>query len=446
MTPIKRNITFVPEVKKDKKGTKGSYDGKLDILARVRCVITWNGLRVRLNLGLDVCPDDWEPKVQRCAAKTYHGAYKTPASRINREIDDFEVLVDDIFRDFEEADTVPTREQFMEAYDRIQNPDKYKEGKEDAPIADRPLFPIYDEFVREGRLSGRWTASTFVKRGIIRKYLYNISRKLTLNQLIRGGVLFVIRHFSEGEKLSNVTMNKYIDFVKTFLFWAQEKGYCDATPFTRQKVKLKTVAKPVIFLEWDELMDVYNHDFKGSHLEAVRDVFCFCCFTSLRYSDVYNLRKSNIVNNEIRITTVKTHDSLVIELNKYSRAILDKYADMDFPKGKALPVISNQKMNDYLKEVGSICKINEPITLTSFKGSERTDTTYPKWQLLTTHAGRRTFVCNALMLGVPANVVMKWTGHSDYKSMRPYIAIADKTKKTAMSVFDRMGEDNELQK
>ena len=125
---------------------------------------------------------------------------------------------------------------------------------------------------------------------------------------------------------------------------------------------MDTAEKQVIYLTWEELMKVYHHDFgKKNYLAQVRDVFCFCCFTSLRYSDVYNLRRANISNGVIHITTVKTHDSLTIELNKYSQAILDKYADVTFPMDKALPVISNQRMNDYLKEMGKACELDEPM-------------------------------------------------------------------------------------
>ena len=89
----------------------------------------------------------------------------------------------------------------------------------------------------------------------------------------------------------------------------------------------------------------------------MRDVFCLCCFTGLRYSDVANLKKSNITDNCITITTVKTHDTLTIELNDYSREILVKYANNDADNGNtAMPVISNQRMNDYLKELGKTLK------------------------------------------------------------------------------------------
>lgn len=172
-------------------------------------------------------------------------------------------------------------------------------------------------------------------------------------------------------------------------------------------------------------------------MERVRDTFCFCCFTSLRYSDVANLKRSDVFDSYITITTVKTSDNLKIELNKYSRAILNKYAHEEYPDYRVLPIISNQKMNDYLKEIGKECGIITPITITYFKGNKRIDEVFPKYELLGTHAGRRTFICNALSMGIPPQVVMKWTGHSDYKAMKPYIDIMDAAKIEAMKLFDK---------
>jgi len=161
-------------------------------------------------------------------------------------------------------------------------------------------------------------------------------------------------------------------------------------------------------------------------------------FTGLRYSDVFNLKRSDIKDNHIEVTTVKTADNLIIELNNHSKAILDKYKDVAFEDNKALPVISNQRMNDYLKELGELAGINEPVRETYYKGNQRIDEVTPKYALLGTHAGRRTFICNALSLGIAPQVVMKWTGHSDYKAMKPYIDIADEVKVNAMDKFNQM--------
>ena len=196
----------------------------------------------------------------------------------------------------------------------------------------------------------------------------------------------------------------------------------------------------MIFLTWEELNRLKDYKIPQTkqYLERVRDVFLFCCFSGLRYSDVYNLKRSDIKPDHIEVTTVKTADSLIIELNNHSKAILEKYKDVHFEDHKALPVISNQKMNDYLKELGELAEINDPVRETYYKGNERIDTVTPKYALLGTHAGRRTFICNALALGIPAQVVMKWTGHSDYKAMKPYIDIADNIKANAMNKFNQL--------
>lgn len=129
---------------------------------------------------------------------------------------------------------------------------------------------------------------------------------------------------------------------------------------------------------------------------------------------------------------------LAIELNNHSKAIWDKYKDVVYEDDKVLPVITNQKMNDYLKDLAEIAGIDEPIRQTYYRGSECIDELTPKYALLGTHAGRRTFICNALALGLPPQVVMKWTGHSDYKAMKPYIDIADDIKANAMSNFNQL--------
>lgn len=91
-----------------------------------------------------------------------------------------------------------------------------------------------------------------------------------------------------------------------------------------------------------------------------------------------------------------------------------------------------------MKELAELAGIDEPIRETYYKGNERIDEVMPKYALLGTHAGRRTFICNALSLGIPAQVVMKWTGHSDYKAMKPYIDIADDIKANAMNKFNQL--------
>ena len=197
-------------------------------------------------------------------------------------------------------------------------------------------------------------------------------------------------------------------------------------PCNGERVTLKTAAGK----EYTKIVE------DAGGLAKTRDLFCFCAFTSLRYSDMAALRRTDIIGDTIYITTQKTHDRLPINLNKFAKEILDKYAGQTFVGNTALPVISNQKMNKYLKDLCELCGFNTPISRVFFRQGQRVEETYPKYELIGTHAGRRTFICFALSSGVPPQVVMKWTGHSDYKAMKPYIDIAEKTKADAMKLIE----------
>lgn len=418
---IKYNVLFFPN----------KEPGKPD--ARLRIRLRWPGNKVDFNVGYRVKISQWDNQTQRCKAKTTN-LQKQSATLINSRIQQYEDAIDGIFKFYELKGIVPgpdeIRAKFNEAAGRV---DKVVE------IKDKNLFYYFDEFTREMGNINNWTKATYVKFQNVRNHLQSYNPALVFSDLNEAGLSGYVTHLREVKQMRNTTISKQIGFLKWFLRWATANGYCQTNDYMAFKPKLKTTEKKIIFLDWEELMTVYNHRFpdKQKHLERVRDVFCFCCFTSLRYSDAANLRRTDVFDTHIALTTVKTADAIKIELNKYSRAILDKYADQEFPGNLALPVISNQKMNDYLKDVGKACGIDRPITIIYYKGNERIDEVFPKWQLLGTHAGRRTFICNALSLGISPQVVMKWTGHSDYKAMKPYIDIADAAKVEAMKLFDK---------
>ena len=120
-------------------------------------------------------------------------------------------------------------------------------------------------------------------------------------------------------------------------------------------------------------------------------------------------------------------------MNDVSKAILEKYKEVPLKDNHALPVYTNQAMNRNIKELCKLAGIDEEIRVTTYKGNERKDEIHPTWELVGTHTGRRTFIVNALSLGIPPNVVMKWTGHNDYKAMKPYIDIVDSIKASEMT-------------
>lgn len=432
MENIKYNVLFFLDKEIDKGlTTPGNTVYKPD--AKIRIRVRWSSKKVDFNVGYRAKLSQWNTEAQRCTAKTTN-LQKQSATLINSRIQQYEDILNDIFKAFELKGIVPMpdmlRTKFNESAGRVEKV---------IDIQDKNLFFYFDEFTNEMGSLNNWTKATYAKFGVVRNHLESYNSNLAFSDFTEAGLSGYAIYLRDVKQMRNTTIGKQIGFLKWFLRWATANGVCKTLDFVTFKPKLKTTEKKIIFLDWDELMKVYDHRFKDSqkYLDRVRDVFCFCCFTSLRYSDVANLKRTDISDTHITITTVKTADTIRIELNKYSRAILDKYVDQDYPNNHALPVISNQKMNDYLKEVGEVCGIDTPITITYYKGNKRIDEIFPKYELLGTHAGRRTFICNALSLGISPQVVMKWTGHSDYKAMKPYIDIADNAKAEAMKLFDK---------
>ncbi|MRJ09688.1 site-specific integrase [Ornithobacterium rhinotracheale] len=402
--------------------------------AKLRYRIKWDGNIVAFNVGYRIDIEKWSKETQRCKANTTHGKKKIPANVINRKIQRFETACEDVFTKFKTLKKTPEKEQFKEFF----NKEIGRKTKEET--IEKELFEAFDEFLEEESTINQWTASTKRKMKVVKSHLLEFDESANFKDFNEEKLTNYLIFLQRNRKLRNSTTTKHIAWLKRFFKWATKKGYNDNNDFQNFAPKFKNTQKKIIFLTPTEFKKFREFKIPNTkqYLERVRDVFLFQCFTGLRYSDVYNLKKTDVKNGFIEITTIKTADSLHIELNEHSRKILEKYKDYPTEKGKALPVITNQRMNEYLKELAELAEIDEPVKETYYIGNNRFEEIMPKYALLGTHAGRRTFICNALSLGIPPQVVMKWTGHSDYKAMKPYIDIADEVKASAMEKFNEL--------
>lgn len=425
---IKRNIIFALEGRK-----KNGVPIVKNVPIRMRVIYARH--RIEFTTGYRIDVSKWDADKQRvkngCTNKL-----KQSASEINADLLRYYTEVQNIFKEFEVQETMPTAQQLKDTFNmRVRN--TVEDEQKEVQIS---FWNVVDEFVKECGSLNNWTDSTYKKFSTVKNHIREFKKNANFEYFDENGLNEYVNFLREKKDMRNSSVGKQIGFLKWFLRWSFKKGYNHNIAYEIFKPKLKTTPKKVIFLTWDELNKLKDYQIPKDkqYLERVRDVFLFCCFTSLRYSDVRNLKRSDVKPDHIEVTTVKTADSLVIELNDHSKAILEKYKDVHFENNIALPVISNQKMNDYLKELGELAGIDEPIRETYYKGNKRIDEVTPKYALLSTHAGRRTFICNALALGIPAQVVMKWTGHSDYKAMKPYIDVADDIKANAMARFNKL--------
>lgn len=351
----------------------------------------------------------------------------------------------------------PSLDEIKEQFE-IATGKKKEEVKPEAPKP-KSILDRFDEFVREEGPQNQWTMGTHECWAVSRNHIAALGRKISFTFFDERGIKKFIDHLRTDCGMEEKTVQKHYGNLRWFLNWAVRKGYCKESDISKYKPKFKVIDKPVIFLTKEDLLKLYNYQvpangakitlrtYEGQEyekvvhdsaaLEKTRDMFCFCAFTSLRHSDMAELKRTDIMGDYIYVVTTKTNDRLPINLNSFAKAILDKYADQHFTGGLALPVITNHKMNEYIKDLCELCGFNEPITRVCYRGGQRQEETEPKYNLVGTHAGRRTFICFALSSGIPPQVVMKWTGHSDYKAMKPYIDIAEKNKADQMAIFEQ---------
>lgn len=413
--------------------------------ARVRMRVKWRAGKavVSISLGYRVNVQRWDMEEQRCMPRSFHGRRRIPAAEINAEIDRYADAVEEVFSADQDPDPAHVREELR----RILTPHKTQATEEWRGS----VFQAFHRFMAERGERNRWTDATYAKMMNVRRHLQEWRPDLTWEDFDEDGLYDYVAFLRTSTSMDNrssqkglrdSTVEKHVGFLRWFLLWADKKGLLPCRDYVDFRPKLQKVDKPVVFLEWEELMAMYSADLEDRpELAAVRDVFCFCAFTSLRYSDVKALTWADVDKDCIRVTTQKTTDALVIELNDYSHELLGRYVDEAFPGDRVFPVPANQTMNERLKELGQICGYTTLIRVTEFRNGRRQDSLRPKWQLLSTHAARRTFICNALMMGIAPNVVMRWTGHSDYDAMKPYIAIADTFKAREMSRFSEKKRD-----
>ncbi len=431
MITIKRRITV--EIEKRKKNGNIIREN-----APIFLRLTFSGDRVNLYSGFRVNLDQWDFDKRQVISGNVNASQQSD-EEINIKISNYLSSIDTFFLESQIKNEIPSIEQVKNAFEEIKNNGvtKPKTNKaERKPLSEetKSFFKAFDEFtVYNGKINN-WTLDTYSKMNTLKSHLQVYNSKLKFEDLTLDGLSSILSFFVKKLKLRNTTTKKYIENIKWFLRYAIKKGYTNNKSFEEFHPKLKIAKKKLIFLTETEIEKIKNVEINESkqYLDRVRDVLLFLCYSGLRHSDVYKLKKTDIKDGKFDVTTLKTNDSLVIELNKTSQKILDKYKDVPFQNDKALPVITNQKMNDYLKELGELAEINESITETYFIGSERHDETKPKYELLSSHVGRRTFVCLCIAKGIGLQVIMKWTGHSDYKSMKPYIEVADSTKETEM--------------
>lgn len=372
---------------------------------------SYNGNRFKYSAGQTILPKDWNNETQR-AKKSLSGCLE-----LNHLLDRIEEEIKKIYRNGITQNHTLTNEYFKEKLDRQINP---------GSINTKGFFDYLDEFIEIQKPTK--SHRTIQKYTTLKNHLTDFQKRkhytISFEKIDSKFYEYLSAYFINDLLLLNNSSAKYIKTLKTYLSWATERGYNSNISYEKFKATEKDA--DIIYLTEKELFTIYEFDFsKEPHLARTRDTFCFGCFTGLRYSDIKRVTKKNIKGKEASIISEKTSDSLIIPLNDYALEILKKN---DF----SLPHLSNQKTNENLKEIGKKAKINDEIVLTKFRGAQELQITKPKFNFLTSHTARRTFVTLSLEKGMRPETVMAITGHKQYATFKKYIKITDKVKNIEM--------------
>ena len=253
------------------------------------------------------------------------------------------------------------------------------------------------------------------------KVKYNIS-DISLKEIGHMFITDFENYLRTESKCNENTTAKFMQTFKMIVIIAKNNGWIYTDPFSNYKIRLKRVDRG--YLTDAELQKIMKKKFPTKRLEQVRDLFLFSCYTGLSYVDVSYVDVKELKASDIRISfdgkpwimthRHKTDTPVNVPLLKIPQAILQKY-EGQLPKGQLLPVLSNQKLNSYLKEIADLCGINKNITF---------------------HLARHTFATTTtLAKGVPIETVSKMLGHTNIETTQIYARITNEKIRKDMEVL-----------
>jgi integrase len=225
-------------------------------------------------------------------------------------------------------------------------------------------------------------------------------------------------YLTTEKKLSINFIGKLITTLKVILREAFEMGYNKNTSFSQKRFKSYQIDTETIYLTEPEILELKGLDLSGNkRLERVRDLFVIGCYTGLRFSDLSKLSHNHIKDGIIEIEQTKTKDPVFIPVRSEVKNLLDKYTE-NLPTA-----ISNQKFNEYLKEVCENAELlKKQVIITGIKGGKKVKVQEPKYKFVHSHTARRSFATNEYLAGdLQTFEIRAITGHKTDKAFYRYI-------------------------
>lgn len=384
------------------RGNFVNKEGKSPIVLR----ITLDGDRVTIGTtGITITPSLWDIKKQRLKGKT------TEALQVNKKLDNIESEIQEI-SDKLEYEGKLTLEKVKAIYLNTED-----DSNTIGALLDKYLSSIKDQ------VAVRHLSTTTLQKYMLCqvRFMAMLNDKFHCKDMLLKDVTpAVIQDFSvylmTVVRQCNNTAMKTMKTLKTVILYGIKLGVIHSNPYLGVKLHLEPVDRG--FLTEEELQSIIKKDFEIDRLGFVRDLFVFSCFTGLSYIDVKKLKADNIVTLNgiewIKMAREKTSTPVSVVLFDGAKCIIKKYENDPKRKDKLFPSMSNQKMNQYLKEIATSCGIKKNITF---------------------HMARHTFATLTLSKGVPIESVSRMLGHTNIKTTQIYAKITNKKIEEDMTKF-----------
>jgi len=386
-------------------------DPKAKVETPIYLVFWYDQFRIKVSTGESIHPSNWNKKTH----KVRETKDQPQGGNINITLDSHKVNVLNAARDHlnVNGEIVPSRLK-VELKAVVKPPVKV----ESEPMT---LFKSIQEFIDMSAMAKKTKLSYGTTLNSLKKFQETTKYKLTFDSINMVFYKEYIDYLVNIKGFTNNTVGSYIKNIKLFMNYANEKKYTDNQLHRKKEFKKIDETADTIYLNDNEIMTLYKHDLTSNKkLDRIRDLFIIGCHTGLRFSDLSQITPDKFTNNatRLRLKTIKTSETVVIPLHWTIKEILKKY-DYKLPR-----VISNQKFNSYLKDIGREAKINETVMISKIKGGLKFEQKFMKWELISTHTARRSAATNMYLAGVPSISIMKITGHRTERAFMKYIKIS----------------------
>lgn len=304
------------------------------------------------------------------------------------------------------------------------NADLVKAKLEEKPVLEKDILTLFDEFLEVKKLTAKH--KMVIKLTTIKNHLkiFLGKKKMYLVEYNQTFINRLTHYWEQKVRLQPNTIHKNFRFILLFLNHLKKEGVIE-TDFYAKFQYPKGVETNTIVLTKDEVLKLIHYAPKTNSESKVKDLFLILIFTGLRFGDAVRINRSWIRGEFLFINTQKTGEKVSIPLHPKLTEVLGKY-EYDLTPLR----ISNQKFNDYVKELCKEAGITDQIEIVRFEKGIKQYLTFPKYKLIASHTGRRTFITNSILAGIPLPVIQKITGHRKLTTLQKYVDIADDSKKT----------------